>query len=312
MQVVATGGLDRRDRRPAHAEVALDRAGDRRGGDDLAGQAAVLGVELDDAVHVGGRAADVDDDDVTGPAVLVVEAAGEQLDAGQHDVGRRAAHHRGEGAAAGVGAAAEVLAADDVAQEDLADRPARAVGGEHADARHDVVGEHVRRPRAGRAAPRPGAATRRCRPPRRAPATAARPGSRASPSSTSALPPSVPPTSSTTSGSAARSSASLASSSPPCEHQHDLAAAGERDPAAGLGGDQLLVADDRDAQPAAGAGAGEHVGVDRARVLLGERGHAGVVPVEDVTGAGRVRERGRVARGGEQVAGRRGRPARPW
>ena len=46
----------------------------------------VLGVELDDAVHVGGRAADVDDDHVAGAGPLGVEAAGEQLDAGEHDV----------------------------------------------------------------------------------------------------------------------------------------------------------------------------------------------------------------------------------
>ena len=89
-QVVATGRLHGRDRRPAHAEVALDGARHRGGGDHLAGEPAVLGVELDDGVHVGRRAADVDDDDVTGPG-LVVEAAGEQLDAGQHHVGRRAA-----------------------------------------------------------------------------------------------------------------------------------------------------------------------------------------------------------------------------
>ena len=58
------------DRRPAHAEVALDGAGDRRGGDDLAGEAALgvpFGVELDDAVDVGGGAADVDDDHVARP-----------------------------------------------------------------------------------------------------------------------------------------------------------------------------------------------------------------------------------------------------
>ena len=40
---------------------------------------------------------------------------------------------------------------------------------------------------------------------------------------------------------------------------HDPAAAGQRDPAAGLGGDQLLVADDGDPQPAAGRRAGQHL-----------------------------------------------------
>ena len=48
---------------------------------------------------------------------------------------------------------------------------------------------------------------------------------------------------------------------------HHPAAAGQRDPAAGLGGDQLLVADHRDPQPAAGARAGQHLGVRGPRVL---------------------------------------------
>jgi Mg-chelatase subunit ChlD len=74
VQVVTTGGLERRHRRPPHAEVALDGAGHGRRGDDLARQAAVLGVELDHAVHVGRGAADVDDDHVAGTGVLVVEA----------------------------------------------------------------------------------------------------------------------------------------------------------------------------------------------------------------------------------------------
>ena len=56
--------------------------------------AAVLGVQLDDAVHVGGRAADVDDHHVARARALGVEAAGEQLDAGEDDVGGGAADHR--------------------------------------------------------------------------------------------------------------------------------------------------------------------------------------------------------------------------
>ena len=95
----------------------------------------------------------------------------------------------------------------------------------------------------------------------------------------------------------------LAGVEPAGEHQHDLAAAGQRDPTPRLGGDQLLVADHRDPQAAAGAGAGEHVGVGWRRVLLGQRAQAGVVPVEHVTMPRLVREGGRVARGGEQVTG---------
>ena len=190
---VEPGRLDRGDRRPAHAEVALDGAGHRRGRDHLAGEAAVLGVELDDGVHVGGRAADVDDHHVADARALGVEAAGEQLDAGEHDVGGRAADHRGE-----VGAGAQVLAADHVGQEHLADRGPRRVGREHADPRHHVVGEHVRDARRG--SPRPRRGPRRCRRPRPGRSSRRSTRCRAAASSGSALPPSVPPVSSTTSG----------------------------------------------------------------------------------------------------------------
>ena len=47
------------------------------------------------------------------------------------------------------------------------------------------------------------------------------------------------------------------------EHGHHLAAAGQRDPAAGLGRDELLVADHRDPQSTTGRGAREHLGVRR-------------------------------------------------
>ena len=93
-EVGEAGGLDRRQGRPAHAEVALDGAGDGRDRDDLAGEARVLRVERDHAVDVGGGAADVDDHDVAGAGPLLVEAAGEQLDPGEHDVRRGAADHR--------------------------------------------------------------------------------------------------------------------------------------------------------------------------------------------------------------------------
>ena len=303
-EVVAPGRLDRRDRRPAHAEVALDGAGHRGGRDHLAGQARCPPGRARRRCARRWSRRRRRRRPRRRPRGCVVEAAGEQLDAGQHDVGRGAADHLGEGPAAGVGAAAEVLAADDVAEEDLADRAPGAVGREHADPR-------ARRCRPGRTAsatPRRAAATTRLRldvagdhhRPRPA-ASAARKS--ASPSSTSALPPSVPPTSSTTSGSAVRRSAQLGVVEAAREHQHDLAAAGEGDPAAGLGGDQLLVADDGDAQAAAGARAGEHVGVEGARVLLGERGQAGVVPVEHVADALGVGERGRVAGGAEEVTG---------
>ena len=80
---------DRGGRGPAHAEVALDGAGDRGGGHHLAGQAVlgerVVGVGLDDRVHVGGRPADVDDDHVAGTGEPV-DAAGQQLDPGEHHV----------------------------------------------------------------------------------------------------------------------------------------------------------------------------------------------------------------------------------
>ena len=68
----------------------------------------------------------------------------------------------------------------------------------------------------------------------------------------------------------------------PAEHRDHLAAAGERHPAAGLRGDQLLVADDRDPQATSGRGAREHLGVGRDRMRSSELGAAGVEAVEHV------------------------------
>ncbi len=130
------GGLHGARRRPAHAEVALDRAGLRRRGDDVAGQPGGLGIEVDHGVHVGRRTADVDDDHVP-------RCRGEHLDPGQDDVGRRSAHDRAEGGATVT--RAERLAADDVAEEHLADGGASAGWVQHPDLRQHVRGEHVRR-----------------------------------------------------------------------------------------------------------------------------------------------------------------------
>ena len=131
------------DGRPAHAEVALDGAGDRGGGDDLAGEAALgyLGVELDDAVDVGGGAADVDDHDVAGAGCSSSRPRASSSTPVSTTSGvapRTIAGSRRRGA--------EVLAADHVGEEHLADRGPGAVGGEHADPRHHVVGQHVRAP----------------------------------------------------------------------------------------------------------------------------------------------------------------------
>ena len=250
--------------------------------------APVLGVELDDAVHVGGRAADVDDHHVARPGPLGVEAAREQLDAREDDVRGRAAHHLRE-----VGALAEVLAADDVGQEHLADRGPGRVGREHADPRHHVVGQHVRdiaqdvrdlvagldvagdHDRAGPAGldqvvggseQRVGVAA----------VGAARQQHHVRPGRPREGGVGVPVRRTTRLG----------------DDPDDLAAAGQGNSSAGLGGDQLLVADHGDAQSAARAGAGEHVRVGRPSVLVDQRGQAGVVPVEHV-GADRGRVLGR-------------------
>ena len=206
--------LDRRHRRPAHAEVALDGARDGRRGDDLARQAAVLGVELDDAVHVGRRATDVDDDHVAGTRVLVVEAAREQLDAGEHDVGRRAADQVGEGPAA---ASVRLLRCLPPITwlRNISRIAARALSG----ASTPILGTTLSARTYGVRDPSSRAATSGCDSTLPAtttgPAHGVRDRKSASPSSTSALPPSVPPTSSTTSGSEACRSASLPASSPP-------------------------------------------------------------------------------------------------
>ena len=254
------------------------------GGDDLAGEPAVLGVELDDGVHVGRRTSDVDDDDVAGTGVLVVEPAGQQLDAGQHDVGRRAADEVGEGRPRASARLLRCLPPITWRQEHLADRRPRAAGCEHADPRHDVVGQDVRGAARARVA-----ATSVCA--STLPATTTGRSQPSAANASAALDRRL--------GVAAVGAAgeqhdvglglvqglAVEAAVRHREHGHDLAAARQRDPAPGLGGDELLVADHRDPQAAAGAGAGEHVGVAGGGVLLGQGGQAGVVPVEDVAAA---------------------------
>ena len=168
----------------------------------------------------------------------------------------------------------EVLAADHVGEEHLADRGPGAV---RARARRSAA-RTLSASTCGTPAPRIAATSSRAS---TLPATTTGPVQPAvdqrrgaARRSTSALPPSVPPISSTTSGAVrrerARSGVARQRRRPTtCD---DLAAAGQRDPAAGLGGDQLLVADDGDPQPAAGAGAGQHLGVGRPGVGVGQLG----------------------------------------
>jgi hypothetical protein len=291
-QRVRAGGLDGGHGRPPHAEVTLDGPGDGGGRDDLAREARLLGVDLDDRVHVGRRAADVDHDDVPHAGPHLVEPAGQQLDAGQHDVRGGAADHRGE-----VGPLAEVLAADDVGEEDLADRGAGRVGRQHPDLRYDVVGEHVRQAREDRAHLVAGVDVarhdHRAAPPRRHQVTRC-------PEQHLAVAAVGPPGQQHDVGVGQVREVVAAGEG---GHGDDLAPARQRDPAARLGGDQLLVADHRDAQAAAGAGAGQHLGVGRARVLLHQGGEARVVPLEHVRRPSRRGERRRVGRRGHDPAG---------
>ena len=234
------GRLPCRDSAPPHAQVTLDRAGHRRGGHHLAGQTGVLRIESYDGVDVGRRSPDVDHHHVAG------RLARQHLDPGEHEVRGGPLHHGGE-----VGPGAEPLAADDVLEEHLADRAPGRLGCQHADPRHHVVGQHVRRPRVPRrSATAPCAST--------SPATTtgplhrARASEPASSTSPSELPPSVPPTSSSTSGRDSPQRRELVVVEPAGQHGHHLAAAGQRHAATGLGRHQLLVADHGDPQATAG------------------------------------------------------------
>ena len=168
------------------------------------------------------------------------------------------------------------------AQEHLADRRAARRA-----ARAPDRGQHVRcdddragPPRSERGRRR--AQPRRCRRRRPASATRAAASRRALCSSTSALPPSVPPTSRTTSGRAARSAATSGGVQRTGVTCTTRAAGRQRDPVAGLGRDLPLVADDREPQPAAGAGAGEHVVGPHARAPRSASRPDGVDAVQHV------------------------------
>ena len=278
-------GLDGGDGAPAHAQVALDGARHRRRRDHLASQRGVLRVKVDDGVDVGGGAADVDHDHVAG------QRRGEHLDPGEHEVGRGAAHHRRE-----VRAGAQVLATDHVGQEHLADRGPCGAGGEHADPGDDVVGEHVRRGRRGQE-PRdvlPGVDVAGHHDRRRP----ARPGQHPCPGQqrlgVAAVGASDQQHHVGPAGEQSRQRVGVGGQG---DHVHHLAAARQRDPASGLGRDQLLVADHGDPEPAAGRRARQHLRAVDLGMVRSQRAQARVVPVEDV-GV----DRGAVRGGAEQGA----------
>ncbi len=89
-------------------------------------------------MHVGGRSTDIDHDNIADARTGLIKPSGKEFDTRQDHVGRRATDHRRE-----VRPLAQMLAADDVREEHLADRRSSAVRSEHADARNDVVGDDV-------------------------------------------------------------------------------------------------------------------------------------------------------------------------
>ena len=173
---------------------------------------------------------------------------------------------RANGAPAG-----EPLAADHVLQEQLADRRARAERLERPIRGSTFGATTTSRPRRSSSGAALRAPPRRCRRRRRAPAAGRSPSRRALCSRTSASPPSVPPASSTTSGAGGAQAADVRRRQRAGVHVHDPAAGRQRDPAAGLRGDQPLVPDDRDPQAAARAGAGQHLARAGAGLLLDRR-----------------------------------------
>ena len=172
---------------------------------------------------------------------------------------------------------AQVLAADDVGEEHLADRRPRRPRGQHPDPRDHVVGEHVR-DRAEDGADLVARVDVAGHDGRAAPAAVLQPLGRAQDRLVVAA---VGAAGEQYDVGRVRGEVEVVPLGDRTDRDH-LAAAGERDPAAGLRGDQLLVADHGDPEPAAGAGAGQHLGVRRPRVGACELGQAHVVPVEDV------------------------------
>ena len=199
-------------------------------------------------------------------------------------------------------ALAQVLAADDVGQEDLADRGARAGRREDADLRDHVVREHVRDPLEDGADLVAGVDVAG-HDDRAAPAAVTRP--RAARRIGSRLPPSVPPVSRTTSGaSAVRSrscpwaTARTVTTLPPLDRA-------TRRPASAVTSSSLPTTAIRSPPPAL-----EQASTSAAVALgstLGQLGQAHVVPVEDVGVDG-----GAVLGAGKDHARRRGRRGAPW
>ena len=189
------------------AEVTLDRAPAGRHADGLAAERGLLGVRIRHAVDVGGRPADVEDDDA--------RHVGARPQPRQHrhpleDGVRRDRPHP----LAQPRVRRQPRAPDDVLQEDLADRRPGRLGGQPADVGQHVVGLAHRQPAVPQhrrhLVPHRGVAGQHHRdgPVRAASAFALN-------RSTESSPPSVPPTSRTTSGATSASSVSAPSSSRP-------------------------------------------------------------------------------------------------
>ncbi len=122
----------------ADAEIALDGALHERLWEAVLDDAVAPRRADGDRVHVGGGAADVDDEDVA-EAGVACGALRKQARA-LHDGGRGRHQH---GVEAG-GGAVDALGVDDAGDEDVADGVAGGIDVEDAERRHDVAREDGR------------------------------------------------------------------------------------------------------------------------------------------------------------------------
>ena len=267
---------------PRDPQVALDRPAAGRHPDRLPAQRRLLGVGIGHAVDVRGRPAHVQDDDrtprsgaSTRASTVTPSRTASGVTARTQDRSRGSVDSRSPPITCSRKTVRMAARADSGASRPMSGStlsasctgsPPAAQHGRHLVAHRGVAGEHdrdgpVRTGQRRRVGPQHARPRRRpCRRPagrRPAPRRAARPAPR--------------------------------SSSTPGGDVHDPRTGRERRPVAGLGADQLLVADDGQPEPAAGAGAGDHRHV---REVRGRGEDAG----DDVVQRGRGLRRGQQLR----------------
>ena len=272
-QRFATCCLDDSRCAPTHSEIGLDGAQHARRGRDLPADTGILAARDQCGIDVGGRSADIEGQHILAPGLR------KGLHAAKHGIRRRHRHEVREPRTA-----REAFPADDMAQEYRSDRLTRTCGGKVTDPRQDIVGGDDEAPLGAQ-----NLGAFRCG------LTIARKHNRSGEPGVGEANSVVPQDVRIAAVGSADEQDYIRTSSPQradrlaiegtVSHMHDASASAQTHPIARERGHRILIADNRQPQPTARAGAHEH-GI--AVLLPGLRGGR-VQPLEHI-GSGRGRD----------------------